>query len=86
MMGMIFLGVGFGSIYQPLFPALLPSIIIFTESLPQIFFPRTLFGRWKGSYVKEKLEWDAFKEYLYDIAMIQKYSPEDLNILKEWLV
>jgi len=50
------------------------------------FAPSTLFGRWKEDFYKEKLEWDAFKSFLSDFAMIQQYSPADLMIWKEWLV
>lgn len=46
----------------------------------------TLFGRWKGDYYKEKLEWDAFRNFLSNFAMIKKYAPEDLDMWKEWLI
>ena len=48
--------------------------------------PSQVFGRWKKSFYKEKLEWDAFRNMLEDFAMIQKYRPEDLVIWKEWLI
>jgi len=48
--------------------------------------PSTLFGRWKGEYYKEKLEWDAFRKFLSDMAMMKKYLPEDVVIWKEWLI
>ena len=48
--------------------------------------PPTLFGRWKEDYYKEKLEWDAFRTFLGDFAMIQKYAPQDLGMWKEWLI
>ncbi|MFZ3166376.1 MAG: DUF2207 domain-containing protein [Candidatus Methanoperedens sp.] len=48
--------------------------------------PSTLFGRWKGDYYKEKLEWDAFRKFLSDMAMMKKYLPEDVIIWKEWLI
>lgn len=37
-------------------------------------------------FLQRKLEWDAFKSFLSDFAMIQQYSPADLMIWKEWLV
>lgn len=48
--------------------------------------PKAFFGRWKADYYKEKLEWDAFKSFLSNFAIIQKYAPEDIAIWKEWLV
>lgn len=48
--------------------------------------PSTLFGRWKGDYYKEKLEWDAFRKFLSDMAMMKKYLPGDVVIWKEWLI
>ena len=42
--------------------------------------PPTLFGHWKDDHFKEKLEWDAFAHFLSDMAMIQKYAPEDLSM------
>lgn len=47
----------------------------------------SLFGRWKVSYYKEKLEWDAFKNFLSNLAMIKKYSlRKDISIWKDWLI
>ena len=50
------------------------------------FTPSTLFGRWKGEYYKEKLEWDSFRKFLSDMAMMKKYLPEDVVIWNEWLI
>ena len=51
-----------------------------------LLFPSQFFGRWKGSYYKEKLQWEAFKNFLKDMAMLEKYSPGDISIWKEWLI
>jgi Predicted membrane protein (DUF2207) C-terminal domain len=46
----------------------------------------TVFGTWKGDYFKLKLEWDAFRVFLSDLALIRKYPPRDLSMWGEWLV
>jgi uncharacterized membrane protein len=48
--------------------------------------PSSLLGRWKKDYYKEKLEWDAFRTFLSDYAMIRRYSADDLDMWKEWLI
>ncbi len=48
--------------------------------------PSQFFGRWKEDFYKEKLEWDAFRKFLSDMAMIKKYAPQDIVIWKEWLI
>ncbi len=48
--------------------------------------PTQFLGRWKKDFYKEKLEWEAFKNFLSDFAMIKKYKPEDISIWKEWLI
>ncbi|ADC68882.1 Protein of unknown function DUF2207, membrane [Methanocaldococcus sp. FS406-22] len=62
------------------------SIILVIQNIILILTPKSLFGRWKDDYYKEKLEWEAFKNFLSDLAMIKKYSPEDISIWKEWLI
>jgi uncharacterized membrane protein len=62
------------------------SFIPLTQSLIALAFPSTLFGKWRHSFYKEKLEWDAFKRFLSDLALIKKYSPKDLSIWGEWLI
>ena len=62
------------------------SIILVVQNIVLISTPRYLFGRWKDDYYKEKLEWEAFKNFLSDFAKIEKYSPKDLSIWKEWLI
>jgi len=65
---------------------LVSSFIPLIQSLIALAFPSTLFGKWRSSFYKEKLEWDAFKRFLSDLALIKKYSPEDLSIWGEWLI
>jgi uncharacterized membrane protein len=48
--------------------------------------PSYVFGRWKRDYYKEKLEWEAFRKFLSDLAQLKKYAPQDIVIWKEWLV
>ncbi len=62
------------------------SATLFGQSLVCALTPSQLFGRWKGDSYKEKLEWDAFRRFLSDMAMIKKYAPEDVAIWKDWLV
>ncbi|MCD6235985.1 MAG: DUF2207 domain-containing protein, partial [Thaumarchaeota archaeon] len=62
------------------------SVIFLVESIVAVIAPSTLFGKWKGSAYKEKLEWDAFRKFLSDLALIRKYAPQDLSIWGEWLV
>ena len=74
---------GFSILSNPLVVALL---ILLVQASVVAFAPSALFGRWKQDYYKEKLEWDAFRDFLSDYAMIKKYAPEDLILWKEWLV
>ena len=74
---------GFSILSNPLVVALL---ILLVQSSVVAFAPSALFGRWKQDYYKEKLEWDAFRNFLSDFAMIKNYAPEDLALWKEWLV
>jgi uncharacterized membrane protein len=62
------------------------SIIIIIQSIMAMAFPSTLFGKWKGSTYREKLEWDSFKKFLSDLALIKKYAPEDLSMWGTWLI
>jgi len=66
--------------------ALLGSIVLLIQSIVAVVAPSTLFGRWKGSAYKEKLEWDSFRRFLSDLAMIRRYAPQDLSIWGEWLI
>lgn len=78
----------FGSLIVGLLSKPIPATIaiLLVQSLVPAFAPSALFGRWKGDYYKEKLEWDAFRNFLSDFAMIKKYVPEDINIWKDWLI
>ncbi len=63
------------------------SMLLFLQSLiPAAIAPQVVFGRWKDDYYREKQEWDAFRAFLGDYAMMQKYAPQDLAIWREWLV
>lgn len=71
---------------------ILTNPLVITAAIPLLqlslaaFAPSALFGRWKGDFYREKMEWDAFRSFLSDFAMIQKYAPDDLDQWKEWLV
>ncbi len=62
------------------------SLTLFIASLIAAASPAQIFGRWKKNYYMEKLQWEAFKKFLTDLALIKKYAPEDVVIWKEWLV
>ncbi|RLE89436.1 MAG: DUF2207 domain-containing protein, partial [Thermoprotei archaeon] len=66
--------------------AVIGSGVLLVQSIVAIFAPSTLFGRWKGVEYKEKLEWDAFRRLLSDLALIRRYAPQDLSMWGEWLV
>ena len=67
-------------------PAIVASIFIIIQSFIAISFPMSLFGRWKGTNYQERLEWESFKRFLSDHALIEKYAPQDLSVWGEWLV
>ncbi len=78
---------GDSSIYMPYAQRIpIPLFILGLQNIIAAIAPSQLFGRWKKDYYKEKLQWDAFRNMLKDLAMIQKYAPQDLVIWKEWLV
>ncbi len=62
------------------------SLIPIIQFAIALAFPSTLFGKWKGSAYKEKLQWDSFKRFLSDLALIRKYAPDDLSMWGSWLV
>ena len=76
----------FGGIMLLSNPLAATGLILVVQIAVAVTAPSALFGRWKGDYYKEKLEWDAFRNFLSDFAMIKKYAPEDLAIWKEWLI
>ncbi|MEM2981564.1 MAG: DUF2207 domain-containing protein [Candidatus Bathyarchaeia archaeon] len=67
-------------------PAIFSSIILMTQSVMGLASPSTLFGKWRGSAYKEKLEWESFKNFLSDLAMIKRYTPQDISMWSKWLV
>jgi uncharacterized membrane protein len=68
------------------FPALLCWVIVVVQVAIASAAPSTLFGHWKDDRYREKLEWDAFTNFLSDMAMIRKYAPADISMWGEWLV
>ncbi|MBC7120831.1 MAG: DUF2207 domain-containing protein [Candidatus Methanosuratus sp.] len=62
------------------------SFLALLQTAVALAFPSSLFGRWKSEYYREKLEWDAFRNFLADLVMMKKYAPQDLLIWGEWLV
>lgn len=69
-----------------LFHATITSLIPMIQFSIALAFPSTLFGKWKGLAYKEKLQWDSFKKFLSDLALIRKYAPDDLSMWGSWLV
>ncbi|HVP24867.1 MAG TPA: DUF2207 domain-containing protein, partial [Methanomicrobiales archaeon] len=69
---------------------LLPAAVLGSVAVIQVAigwaFPSTLFGQWKGDIYQEKLQWDAFRAFLSDLARIKEYAPQDLSMWGEWLV
>jgi len=61
---------------------LLPAAALGSVAVIQVAiawaFPSTLFGQWKGDYYQEKLQWDAFRAFLSDLARIKEYAPQDI--------
>ncbi len=78
-----------GEKYSNLFdttPIIFLSILLLLNFIVALFTPTQFFGRWKEDFYKSKLQWDAFRNFLSDMAMIKKYAPEDISIWKEWLI
>lgn len=67
-------------------PVIATALILLAQAAVPALAPSALFGRWKEDYYKEKLEWDAFRNFLSDFAMIKKYAPGDIGMWKEWLI
>jgi uncharacterized membrane protein len=82
----LFIIIFFGGISILSNPVTATALILLVQIAVPAFAPSALFGRWKEDYYKEKLEWDAFRNFLSDFAMIKKYAPEDLAMWKEWLI
>jgi len=66
--------------------ALTYSALLLIQAIIAFSAPSTLFGRWRGFTYKEKLEWDSFRRFLSDMAMIKRYAPQDLSIWGDWLI
>ncbi|MBK3332550.1 DUF2207 domain-containing protein [Persephonella atlantica] len=69
-----------------LYPAFILSTTFVLQILPFVFSHTQLLGRWKENFYKEKLQWNSFRRFLSDLAMIKKYAPEDIVVWEEWLV
>jgi uncharacterized membrane protein len=93
----LFIGIAFSAlsfiliITMPTLSSLLvPAVILFGSVIVQagiaLAFPSTLFGHWKGDTYREKLQWDAFANFLSDLALMRQYSPADLSMWGEWLI
>ena len=78
------------SSYVSTFPILLTifffSLIFSFQGFILATAPPSLLGHWKEDYYKEKLEWDAFRRFLSDMAQLKKYNIQDIDIWKEWLI
>jgi uncharacterized membrane protein len=62
------------------------GMVILAQFMVASLFPVYLMGRYKPGIYKEKLEWNAFREFLSDFSQMQKYGTEDLAIWGSWLV
>lgn len=62
------------------------AFILPVEMIIAYTMPSYVFGEWKKDFHKEKLEWSAFRNLLKELAKLDKYTPQDLVIWKEWLV
>jgi len=62
------------------------GMVILAQCTVAYMFPVFLMGRYKPGLYKEKLEWNAFREFLSDFSQMQRYSTEDLTMWGSWLV
>lgn len=62
------------------------AFIVLVQIIIAAIFPSTLFGYWKDDNLREKLQWDAFKNHLADFSQLDKYGPEDISMWGQWLV
>ena len=69
-----------------LYPSFILSLALLIQTAAVLLTPTQFLGRWKGEKYLEKLQWDAFRNFLSDLAMIERYSPEDIVIWKKWLI
>ncbi|WP_456393001.1 DUF2207 family protein [Persephonella sp.] len=82
----LFTGINSHFLYIDLYPLFILSITLGIQVLMVFRTPSQFLGKWKNDYYRLKLQWDGFKKFLSDLAMIKKYAPEDIVIWKEWLV
>ncbi len=78
-----FIMVGFGSLLEWI---LSNSLGLFAYVSISFIIPYQVYGRWKGDYYKEKLEWDAFAKFLKSLVTIQNKRIYDVAIWKDWLI
>jgi uncharacterized membrane protein len=69
-----------------LYPIFVISLFIFVQFTVLILTPTQFLGRWKSDAYREKLQWEAFRNFLSDLAVLKKYSSQDISIWKKWLV
>ena len=62
------------------------GMVILAQCTVAYMFPVFLMGRYKPGLYKEKLGWNAFREFLSDFSQMQRYSTEDLTMWGSWLV
>jgi len=62
-----------------IYPLFILSLTLSLQILVVAITPTQFLGRWRKDFYKEKLEWEAFKNFLSDLAMIKKYKPEDIS-------
>ena len=51
-----------------------------------VFSPYQLFGRWRGNYYREYLQWQSFRNFLKNLATINKKEIQDISVWKEFLI
>ncbi len=69
-----------------LYPLTILFLTLSFQTMPVLLTPTQFLGKWKKDYYKEKLMWDSFRRFLSNLAMIKKYSPNDIEMWREWLV
>lgn len=69
-----------------LYPLIFLSLGLSLSLFLCLLLPTQFFGRWRENYYFERLQWEAFRNFLRDVAAIKKYAPQDLSIWKEWLI
>jgi uncharacterized membrane protein len=62
------------------------SVILLIQIIIAALYPMPLFGYWRDDYLREKLQWDAFRRHLSDFSQLDRYGPEDVDMWGSWLV